>query len=412
MFRRIARHGALITVIVPAALFWLAGGCAGREVIVGDLDDASAPSLVAPDANEASTASSLVSYCPSDKCPAPWVTCPDSRFPCDVDIRSDVDNCGACGYRCPESGRGEAKFRCIDGTCVMSCGTEATSNIDCDGIPDNGCETKPTTNDNCGGCGIACTDPDKSCIYTSQGYRCGCPDGMIRCFDPNFGDLCFDPKTDDANCGGCGNACDPAGDGSEPPPNTRFGCVGGKCNQPKCEKTFGTYFLDCDGDITQPSSNGCETDAWSNESCGGCGNACPGGQECQGNEALSPTCSCPDGMTYCPYVCVGDLCVAGKCVDITVDKDNCGACGNACPRVNTNDPLSAPTCSYGTCGTECISGHADCNGNPADDCEVDTRVDPRNCGGCGIACDAKAGQACVGGRCVVEPCDVDGGPVR
>ncbi len=49
----------------------------------------------------------------------------------------------------------------------MRCGTEAASKIDCDGIADNGCETKPTTNDDCGGCGVKCADPEHSCLYTA-----------------------------------------------------------------------------------------------------------------------------------------------------------------------------------------------------------------------------------------------------
>jgi hypothetical protein len=66
-------------------------------------------------------------------------------------------------------------------------------------------------------------------------------------------------------------------------------------------------------------------------------------------------------------------------------------------------------CNYGTCSRHCIDGRADCNGNPSDDCETNIDNDPENCGGCGIVCDAVAGQACVGGRCVVEPCNSDGG---
>jgi hypothetical protein len=51
-----------------------------------------------------------------------------------------------------------------------------------------------------------------------------------------------------------------------------------------------------------------------------------------------------------------------------------------------------------------VEGRADCNGNLEDSCEVKIDSDPYNCGACGVVCDAVAGQACVHGRCAVEPC--------
>ncbi|AKU95633.1 hypothetical protein AKJ09_02297 [Labilithrix luteola] len=63
------------------------------------------------------------------------------------------------------------------------------------------------------------------------------------------------------------------------------------------------------------------------------------------------------------------------------------------------------------CRLDCGTGRANCNGNQSDACETNIDSDPNNCGGCGITCNAVAGQACVQGRCVVEPCDdtVDAG---
>ncbi len=56
---------------------------------------------------------------------------------------------------------------------------------------------------------------------------------------------------------------------------------------------------------------------------------------------------------------------------------------------------SGDACAGGECA--CAVDEADCNGTCAD-----TRSDPANCGGCGIAC--AAGEACTGGICQV-PCD-------
>src|SRR5262249_33661012 len=38
---------------------------------------------------EAGVTHDLVTYCPSNKCPPGWTTCPTSRFPCDVNLRLD-----------------------------------------------------------------------------------------------------------------------------------------------------------------------------------------------------------------------------------------------------------------------------------------------------------------------------------
>ncbi|MDF2697366.1 MAG: hypothetical protein K0S65_5749, partial [Labilithrix sp.] len=69
-----------------------------------------------------------------------------------------------------------------------------------------------------------------------------------------------------------------------------------------------------------------------------------------------------------------------------------------------NSGRTRAVCDYGICKLACGMRWANCNGNVDDGCEVDIFSDPRNCGGCGISCDVAAGQACAGGRCVVEPC--------
>ncbi len=73
---------------------------------------------------------------------------------------------------------------------------------------------------------------------------------------------------------------------------------------------------------------------------------------------------------------------------------NCGACGRACAL-----PNATSTCAAGACAiiAACATGFADCNANPADGCEVNTRTDNANCGACGRAC--AAGRVCSGGVC-------------
>ncbi len=402
MLRRILRRSAPLTLLVTATSVSLFGGCGGLDVVVADLDDSPVVAFDTPDASEAATPpEELVSYCASSQCPAGHETCPDSIFPCDVDLKSDPRNCGACGAACPREG-GNEFFSCVDGQCVMTCKGYAH---DCDGLIETGCEVfTEWDNDNCGGCGTKC-GPDDICLYS----RCGCPSGQMFCW--HLG-MCIRPQDDDENCGACENACDPAGDGSVRPPHMYFGCQSGACGELKCEPGW----ADCDGN----KENGCEKQVATDTDCATCDDNCSAkGQTCLRTPFpdLTPYCGCPEGQTFCGSCTPGSISVGGddggvtvslppicigQCFDLTNDVLNCGACGLEC---------KDGTCEYGSCVKHCPHGRADCDGNP--DCEVNTLSDPANCGGCGIACNAVEGQACVGGKCVVEPCDAGtGGTAR
>ena len=409
MLRRIARYSAPFTLIVPAALAWL-GGCGGADVTVAEMDDATPPAFAAPDAAPDAIALGVTAYCPSDRCPPGHTTCPSSQFLCDVDLLTDVNNCGECGNKCPSK-----NSMCAEGRCVLSCNN--ATELDCDGLPDNGCEAKTLSNDNCGYCGNVCP-ADRPCVdrgVLASDYQCGCKPGEIYCGGlygvPSIGE-CLDPSSSDSHCGACGNACPPGGDGTvEAPPNTYFGCFEGACGTPKCKTGWG----DCDLD----PENGCETPLTNNdEHCGTCGYRCQDGTTCDlkviSIGATIPMCMCAKGTTFCGASIVqGGVEVErmGNCRDLTSDKDNCGACGAPC-----SAPAHAiAACIYGSCDWSCNAGWGDCNGSRDDGCETDISFDPKNCGGCGIACDGIAGQACVNGQCMVEPCSElqdAGGPPR
>ncbi|MBN9168017.1 MAG: hypothetical protein BGO98_13495 [Myxococcales bacterium 68-20] len=389
----------------------LAASCSDARNIGDYRAPASVPSFVEPDSGaEVSFEAGLTSYCPSNQCPAGWTTCPESFFPCDVDLKTDPLNCGACGASCPASTFNE-HFSCVDGQCVMTCSFAGLQpRLDCDGVPDNGCETISGTNDNCGACGVKCPDPDYPCIMG----KCGCPSGLTLCdLPPEWGfNLCLNTNSDDENCGACFNACDPAGDGGVRPDHMYFGCLKGECGQLKCE----VGWANCDGLL----ANGCETPAGTDTDCAGCGDDCTArGQTCLRTPETQPKayCGCEEGQTFCgecksPGTVVvhgpdGDVTIPlpvecrGLCIDVTTDADNCGGCGLKCDG----------SCEHGSCVRHCPLGRADCDGNP--DCEVNTLSDPQNCGGCGVVCNAIKGQACVRGQCVVAPCDDgDGGLAR
>ena len=137
----------------------LVGGCSStREVLATDRElqdgggavdpgfvatDAGAPPPLAPDASTAG-------LCASNECPAGRTTCPNTPFPCAVDSMSDDDNCGACGNHCPRSqtymGQFGAYSKCVDGECKPIC---TFIRADCNGLPEDGCETAINTKENC-----------------------------------------------------------------------------------------------------------------------------------------------------------------------------------------------------------------------------------------------------------------------
>lgn len=343
--------------------------------------------FVTPDAEAPEAASGLTQYCPSDECPTGHTTCPLSTFRCEVNLLTDRNNCGACGVVCPASEKG-ALFECVEGRCAMQC---RSGFGDCDGVPDNGCEVTFATNDNCQFCGDKCA-PDKPCSAQAVGHACGCPEGEDLCFNGLYTE-CTPLNDNDRHCGACGVVCD-AGIVQN---NTYQGCADGACGKAKCIQDWG----DCDGDVR----NGCETILDTNENCAKCGNACPADQECRyvQRNFMTPVleCTCPAGQEFCAFAVYKGL-PSGLCRDLRTDNLSCGACGLQC--------ASDEKCDFGVCRIDCRVGTEDCNGSRRDGCEVNTNSDPNNCGGCGVRCDGVAGQACVGGQCVVKPCDeVDAG---
>lgn len=98
---------------------------------------------------------------------------------CEVNLRSDVSNCGSCGRSC---GLFNATSACISGECsIAACNSFF---LDCDHIAANGCESNPATDPaNCGGCNHPCQFYLYSVPTCSAGvcqtpcsscqYRCG-----------------------------------------------------------------------------------------------------------------------------------------------------------------------------------------------------------------------------------------------
>jgi hypothetical protein len=92
------------------------------------------------------------------------VVCPTGRADCDQDLQNGCevdtltskDHCGACGKSCHIGGHDAITATCTAGRCHITCQMEISPEGDCDGNPDNGCETSLWTNENCGACGVRC----------------------------------------------------------------------------------------------------------------------------------------------------------------------------------------------------------------------------------------------------------------
>ncbi len=282
---------------------------------------------------------------------------------CEVNILASNDHCGACGTRC--DARANATPVCTMGHCLNSC---TTGYGDCDGDPTNGCEADLSQPAHCGSCTQACTGATALCgtetdpVSGTVTYACmaTCTGAFQRC-----GMTCTDITSDPNNCGGCGTVCPSTA-------TSTASCVAGHC-QARCIDTTGTR--DCDGNPT----NGCETHvATDPTNCGACGTACP----TEANAA--PACAmgtcgvaCSEGFGNC------DMNVTNGCeTDLNTTATACGACGVACPAVAS----SAPRCTAGHCAVTCSPGYGDCDMNPANGCETDLRSSVAACGTCGHAC--------------------------
>lgn len=377
----------LATLASLAGVALLASSCSssGRSfVLVEDALDGAAPPPPPPfedtsDASIDARASAAVEMCPTNECPPGRLSCPNNPLLCAVDLSSDNDNCGECGHKCPATENpilGYDKTVCIGGECKLQCTIlSGVSRLDCNGLPDDGCEAIPTVdNNNCGGCGIVCPT-NYTCMY-----------GTCACAITN-------------SCGGCGNVCPPPPDNfpTFPPAwHVEYRCDDDKgvCNVAQCSPRW----ADCDGDFTTDptkTSNGCETNTTLDASnCGGCGVTCAAGEVCEfsGDRYQFNGVSGPGrGECVCPC--------GSSCFDLSSDVRNCGMCNKGCGGIGAHQ---YDYCQNGKCEYECDANWRDCNSDGI--CETNVRSDPANCGGCGIRCDGVEGQPCIDGQCAMKEC--------
>lgn len=308
---------------------------------------------------------------------------------CEINLNTDVTHCGTCALACATA---NATPACVAGGCAVAACNSGYA--DCDQAPWNGCEVDTTSSvANCGACGNACALPNATPACAASACAiASCNAGFADC-DKLTGNGCeINLNADILNCGACGAAC-PAG------ANSTAACAAGKCGI-----TCAAGYADCNGN----PNDGCEVYLnGDTANCGACGTACTNHDTCQSGACSSAVCQA--GFGDCNNNAV-DGCEA----TFATDASNCGACGRACAFANAVSQCTNSTCGFSVCNP----GYADCDGNQVNGCETSLLVDPANCGGCGTACSfAHAAAACSNGACAIGACNpgfanCDGNPAN
>jgi len=264
--------------------------------------------------------------------------------------QTSVMDCGSCGHECKvENGNA----MCSQGECkVQSC---ALGYADCDADPSR-CETKTNTLTNCGSCGTPCGNLPHA-VPTCAAGSCG----ILRCqagFDDCDGQPQNGCETDIStlsDCGGCGQLCDKAS------------CAGGRCSAIACDEASGLADCDgdevsCETNLqSDPDNCGrCGTACAFNEgvvghgtltcSTSGCAVTCDAGYlDCDGDYRTG--CDAfvdadKDGVADCQENCDSDpkKLDPGQCgcgaPDTDADGDGTADCKDSCP----NDPQKTGPC--------------------------------------------------------------------
>ncbi|GAA6002236.1 hypothetical protein JCM10207_003140 [Rhodosporidiobolus poonsookiae] len=305
-----------------------------------------------------------------------------------VNTLNDVNNCGGVGAACSfANGYGS----CSSGTCKLSGCNYGFYNINgvCTGL------NLLTDNNNCGSVGNVCTFTNGvgscqsgSCKLTgcNAGYSINTNYYLLGLLGSSSGCTAVDTTSDSNNCGAIGKVCTFAnGSGS---------CKAGVCTYSSCNSGFYNINNQCTALNLQSDIN----------NCGSVGNVCSfanGIATCQLGQCKLGSCNAGYTMNT-NYYLLGLLGSSSACQKVNTDSDtnNCGSIGNVCPSTYANG--GAGTCVAGKCFATCNSGFAwDSTSLFCRDVSSDTN----NCGAIGTVCSAVNGLAkCSSGKCAYQSC--------
>lgn len=279
-----------------------------------------------------------------------------------VDLKSDDENCGACGRECTGG------TTCRESKCVC------TSNLV---LCNNNCIDPKTNHQFCGASG--------TCQGENSGTTCGgnqkCNEGVCELTtdsqcptgEHKEGNTCVEDSVD--ACGLATVRC-----------TALAGWLQGECNDRQCQakRCKPTYHLD--GIRCAEDTNDC---------CGVACSKCPEDEYCVNGKCES---TCND-LTPCT-----DLNHKTTCADLQYSTSHCGGCNNLCVAHSELHPNSTSVlCNDGRCiATSCDAGYHVYEGN----CEPDS---PERCGPLAVNCltsnyGCEAAE-CNNGKCVVTQCN-------
>jgi cysteine-rich repeat protein len=385
------------------------------------------------------SAQCVTGACSNPACAPGYGDCDgDPTNGCETDVTTDPAHCGRCSTAsvdasCDTGLANVAVAECQAGQCIVDC---APGFSNCQGG-----EVCAPTLTNCSG-----TENVDKLNPTGQTIRNGCETSS---------------DTDALNCGACGNACVTATNNV-----TTATCNVGQCNATTCAgfvNAASPGFANCPAPVGDGDPSSCETRSNELTRCNAT-NLCAGPSTAAtttriGNRAF-PTnaneyidCSNPAGFggdvaaTWAcvrnaadtAYECQVSTCGPGffacdpaqpaTCFDLSTTA-NCSSCGNICgtgalctspssgdcfcssaagERCRQTGPnYTSATCTGTNCILNCNPGFADCDGDAANGCEIDTNASLEHCG----ACNASAANPSTGTTCGTGAVCVAGGSGR
>jgi len=305
-----------------------------------------------------------------------------------------------------DSDSGESDFDCGRGCAPCGPGKHCIDVADCedqllcnDGVCiERGCINEVQDGDE--------TDMDcggGGCTPCTTGQ--GCHEGTDCDSGVCSGIECQAPACDDRVRNGketavdCGGGCPPCM--VDQPCEIGDDCSSGQCNAGTCGTDCADGLANCD----EENDNACEVNTRTDvANCGACDHACDlphAAAECSAGECHIQADGCDAGYQDCN----GDP--ADGCeVNLKTSKLNCGACDNVCPDLNGN-----PSCVAGQCQISCAEGFADCDDLRANGCEINLKTSVKNCNECDEECTADAGNSayCKSGTCGQTTCPAGSG---